>query len=85
MGDLRHNSKWKHRRVRDIAILRTGSPAPQEARYFEGGCYPFVRVQDLGRYGRTESLTETKDRINDLASRQQNLWVNSGSGSRPSV
>lgn len=51
----------------EIADVRAGSPAPQGDEYFDPNGIPFVRVQDIGRYGRTMALTETKDRINQHA------------------
>lgn len=53
-----------------VASIRMGSPAPQGDQYFSDHGKPFVRVQDVGRAGRTLSLTETKDRINDRAVRE---------------
>ena len=52
-----------------VASVRMGSPAPQGTEFFSADGKPFVRVQDVGRAGRTLSLTETKDRINDHAIR----------------
>lgn len=51
----------------DLAEVRAGSPAPQGGEYFSPDGIPFVRVQDVGRYGRTTNLLETKDRINQHA------------------
>lgn len=53
----------------EVASVRMGSPAPQGSEFFSTDGTPFVRVQDVGRVGRTLSLTETKDRINDHAIR----------------
>jgi restriction endonuclease S subunit len=58
---------WPRLPLREIAEVRTGSPAPQGQEYFKNGKYPFVRVQDVGREGRTTCLTQTKDRINKKA------------------
>ena len=60
-------TKWKEKELSAIAEVRAGSPAPQGAEYFDAHGIPFVRVQDVGRYGRTTCLTETKDRINQHA------------------
>ncbi|MGV8078763.1 MAG: restriction endonuclease subunit S [Syntrophales bacterium] len=62
MGD-----KFPIRPLCDLAEVRTGSPAPQGNEYFDPTGIPFVRVQDVGRYGRTMALTDTKDRINQHA------------------
>ncbi len=51
----------------------SGSSAPQEKKYFENGKYPFVRVQDLGRYGKTTNLLDIKDFVNDLAIKELNM------------
>lgn len=57
------------RPLAEIALVRMGSPAPQGAEYFSCDGKPFVRVQDVGRVGRTLALLDTKDRINELAIR----------------
>jgi len=73
-GDPRENPKgWETVKLGKIAEVKSGNPAPQGNQYFEEGEYPFVRVQDLGRYGKTLSLTETTDKINDLAVRECRL------------
>lgn len=59
--------KWKEAELAQISEVRAGSPAPQGAEYFDPNGLPFVRVQDVGRYGRTTCLKETKDRINQYA------------------
>lgn len=64
---------WRWARLGDVCQVFGGSPAPQDKRCFENGEYPFVRVQDLGRHGRTINLVETKDYINDLAIRELNM------------
>lgn len=64
---------WKWVRLGEVCEIFSGSSAPQEKKYFENGKYPFVRVQDVGRYGRTINLTEIKDYINDLAIKELNL------------
>jgi type I restriction enzyme S subunit len=55
---------WKWVKLGEVARIFAGSSAPQDKRYFKEGCIPFVRVQDLGRYGTTTNLTETVDKIN---------------------
>lgn len=60
-------NSWVRARLSEIAEVIAGNPAPQGDQYFEGGKYPFVRVQDLGRLGDKVFLTETKDLINDSA------------------
>jgi len=64
---------WRWVRLGNVARIFSGSPAPQDKRYFEGGSMPFVRVQDLGRYGITTNLTETSDKINGEAVKELRL------------
>jgi type I restriction enzyme S subunit len=64
---------WRWVRLGDVARIFSGSPAPQDKRYFEEGSIPFVRVQDLGRYGITTNLTETSDKINGEAVKELRL------------
>jgi type I restriction enzyme S subunit len=58
---------WDWKKLGDVCEIFSGSAAPQEKKYFENGRYPFVRVQDLGRYGKTMNLVSIKDFVNDLA------------------
>lgn len=58
---------FKTRPLCEVAEVRMGSPAPQGDEFFSADGKPFVRVQDVGRSGRTMCLTKTKDRINDYA------------------
>jgi type I restriction enzyme S subunit len=46
-----------------IAVVSAGDPAPQTKDDFAPDGEPFVRMQDVGRYGHTDNLTETADRI----------------------
>jgi len=65
--------KWERRILGEVARIFTGSSAPQEPKYFENGKHPFVRVQDLGRYGKTINLMDVKDYVNDSAIKEINL------------
>ena len=65
--------KWERKRLGEVCEVFSGSSAPQEKKYFENEKYPFVRVQDLGKYGRTINLVNIKDYINDHAIRELNL------------
>ncbi|MEM3806107.1 MAG: restriction endonuclease subunit S, partial [Desulfurococcus sp.] len=38
---------WKIATLKDIALISSGNTAPQEKKYFEGGKFPFIRVQHL--------------------------------------
>ncbi|MBT9145485.1 MAG: Type-1 restriction enzyme EcoKI specificity protein [candidate division WS2 bacterium] len=65
--------KWERKRLGEVCEVFSGSSAPQEKKYFENGKYPFVRVQDLGRYGKTDNLKDTKDHVNDIAIKELKL------------
>jgi type I restriction enzyme S subunit len=58
---------WRWVRLGEVAKVFAGSSAPQGVQYFQGGSFPFVRVQDLGRYGTTTNLVETADLVNETA------------------
>lgn len=60
-------NKWVWTELKEVGYIFSGSPAPQGKKYFEGGKYPFVRVQDLGREKRTINLVRTSEYINDRA------------------
>lgn len=66
-------SGWRWVRLGEVCEVFSGSSAPQEKKYFENGKYPFVRVQDVGKYGRTTALVDIKDYINDSAIEELNL------------
>jgi restriction endonuclease S subunit len=66
-------SDWPLRKLGDVATVTAGTSAPQGDKYFDGGRFNFVRTQDVGRYGFTTSLIETKDRVNELAVREKRL------------
>ncbi len=59
--------KWERKRLGEVCDIFSGSSAPQDEKYFVNGKYPFVRVQDLGRYSKTDNLHKIKDYINDTA------------------
>ncbi len=64
---------WPMLKLGDVATVTAGTSAPQGDKYFDGGQFNFVRTQDVGRYGFTTSLIETKDRVNELAIREKRL------------
>ena len=66
-------SVWPLRKLGDVANIAAGTSAPQDDKYFDGGQFNFVRTQDVGRYGLTTSLVETKDQVNELAVREKRL------------
>jgi len=65
--------KWERKKLGEVCEVFSGSSAPQDRKYFENGKYPFVRVQDLGKYGRITNLVDIKDYINDIAIKELNL------------
>ena len=64
---------WRWVRLGEVARIYAGSPAPQGEQYFREGKWPFVRVQDLGRYGQTTCLRETTDYVNEYAVQKYRL------------
>jgi type I restriction enzyme S subunit len=69
-GPYKLANDWRWVKLEEVAEIFSGTPAPQGHSYFENGQYPFVRVQDLGRSGRTTDLSDTKDKVNELAVRE---------------
>lgn len=69
-GPYKLPNDWCWVKLEEVAEIFSGTPAPQGYKYFESGQYPFVRVQDLGRLGRTTDLSDTKDKVNELAVRE---------------
>lgn len=64
---------WHWVKLDEVGDLFAGTPAPQNPAYFEGGKWPFVRVQDLGKHGRTTRLADIKDRLNEKALKECSL------------
>jgi len=64
---------WKWVKLGEVCEVFSGSSAPQDDKYFRNGMYPFVRVSDLGNFGRTTSLVEIRDKINDLCLKELNM------------
>ncbi len=61
---------WRVLKLSDVAEVATGNPAPQQQRDFAANGAAFVRMQDVGRFHHTKSLTETADKLaDDTASR----------------
>jgi len=65
--------RWTKLGDQDIAEIGAGNSAPQGLEYFEGGIYPFVRTQDVGREGKTPCLVDTADKLNDYAVQTKTL------------
>lgn len=64
---------WRWVKLGEVCEIFSGSPAPQDLKYFTNGRYPFIRVSDLGKYCRTDNLLENKDFLNDLAIKELSL------------
>ncbi len=58
----------------DLANIVIGDSAPQDTKYFENGIYPFFRVSDLAKHHITDYLTESKTKINELATKKLKLF-----------
>jgi type I restriction enzyme S subunit len=67
-------SSWEWVKIKDIAILSSGNPAPQGKQYFENGVFPFVRVRDMGQLNQNVYLNNTKDCVNEKATKKMNLF-----------
>ena len=64
---------WKWVRLKDVADVGAGNPAPQDVKYFQNGEFPFIRTQDVGRVHIHPALAETVDRVNLKAIEQKGL------------
>ena len=69
-----NRSKYLIVPLSEIASVLIGNSAPQDNKYFENGTHPFFRVSDLAKSHITNSLTETKTYINDLATEEMRLF-----------
>lgn len=65
---------WVWSTLGEVADVVAGNPAPQGEEYFDGGTYPFVRVQDMGRLGASVLITDTNDKVNDRATAKLRLF-----------
>lgn len=72
-GPYKLPAGWRWVKLGEVSKVFAGSGAPQGEVYFQEGSFPFVRVQDLGRYGKTTNLTETVDRVNERAVKELRL------------
>ena len=54
---------WKTVKLKDIADVKAGNPAPQDKNLFENGVYPFVRTSDVGKV-KVGSLSDANDKLN---------------------
>jgi len=70
--ELPEGWEWQTFRTKSLPSL-LGTTAHKVNVYFSGGQFPFVRAQDVGRYGRTINLTETTDRVTQIAAQKSGL------------
>lgn len=54
---------WPTKPLGELAQITAGEPAPQHPEEFSDDGIPFVRMRDVGRFGQTTCLLETKDRL----------------------
>ncbi len=64
---------WEIVRLGEVADIGAGNSAPQEAKYFQNGKYPYVRTSDVGRVQRSHCFNMAEDKINDLAVKELGL------------
>ncbi len=60
-------------RLGEVCCVIAGNSAPQDERYFESGCYPFVRTSDVGaiHFG---VVKDTRDKLNAHAIAKMRLF-----------
>lgn len=56
-------TNWQYSALGEVAEVTAGDPAPQGIDDFTPDGLPFVRMQDVGRYGRTTALVSIKDHV----------------------
>jgi len=67
-------TSWPKVPLGKMADITAGDSAPQTADAYSPDGRPFVRMQDLGRHGRTDNLIETTDRVSESASARLKLF-----------
>ena len=60
-------SQYQYVRLSDIAKITSGNPAPQEAKYFKDGEFPFIRTSDVGAVHRSANFASSVDKVNQMA------------------
>src|SRR5258706_9919694 len=65
---------WQKVPLGEVARVQAGDPAPQGAGDFTTDGTPFVRMQDVGRYGKTTALMDTKDHVAPHVSARLSLF-----------
>jgi len=66
---------WRWTKLKEVATVGAGNPAPQGRQFFENGRHPFIRTQDVGRVHVHSALAETTDHINDEAIEKKRLTL----------
>ena len=66
-------SSWPRVRLGEVCEILIGNSAPQEARCFEGGTYPFVRTSDVGGI-HIGILNRSRDLLNDTGIKGMRLF-----------
>src|SRR5437016_2040043 len=61
-------TRWSTKPLGEVAQVTAGDPAPQRSEDFSDDGVPFVRMQDVGRFGQTTRLTDTRERRSGSAS-----------------
>jgi len=61
-------NRWLLKSLGEVAQITAGDPAPQHSEDFAEDGVPFVRMQDVGKFGQTTCLAETKDHLSPSAS-----------------
>ena len=64
---------WRWVEISKVAKIFSGSPAPQEKKYYEGGKFPFVKVSDLGVSKKNLDLKSVKYYVNEECVKKENL------------
>ncbi|MGH2404814.1 MAG: restriction endonuclease subunit S, partial [bacterium] len=67
-------TEWPRVELGRIADVAAGDSAPQGGASFAPDGIPFVRMQDVGRHGRTDNLTETTDKVTDIVAARLRLF-----------
>jgi len=53
--------------LKEIAEIKSGNPAPQDDRYFDGGEFPFIRTSDVGAVHYSDNFIGSADKVNQTA------------------
>ena len=53
--------------LKEIAQIKSGNPAPQGVRYFDGGEFPFIRTSDVGAVHHSDNFIGSADKVNQTA------------------